>query len=49
MVAHGTSIAISFRMKQEQDMSKVKTMLDLSGSVWIAMMLSLLVAGMRGS
>jgi membrane protein YdbS with pleckstrin-like domain len=48
MVAHGTSIAISFRMKQEQDMSKVKTMLDLSGSVWIAMMLSLLVAGIAG-
>jgi hypothetical protein len=32
LVAHGTSIAISFRVKQEQDMSKVKTMLDLSGS-----------------
>jgi hypothetical protein len=48
MVAHGTSIAISFRVKQEQDMSKVKTMLDLSGSMWIAMMLSLLVAGIAG-
>ena len=32
LVAHGTSIAISFRVKQEQNMTKIKTMLDLSGS-----------------
>ena len=48
MVAHGTSIAISFSLKREQDMSKIKTMLDLSGSMWVAMMLSLLVAGIAG-
>ena len=48
MVAHGTSIAISFSVKREQDMSKIKTMLDLSGSMWVATMLSLLVAGIAG-
>jgi hypothetical protein len=48
LVAHGTSITISFRIKQEQDMTKIKTMLDLSGTMWIAMMLSLLVAGIAG-
>jgi hypothetical protein len=48
MVAHGTSIAISFSVKREHDMNKIKTMLDLSGSMWIAMMLSLLVSGIAG-
>jgi hypothetical protein len=48
MVTHGTSIAISFRLKGEQDMNRIKTMLDLSGTMWIAMMLSLLVAGIAG-
>ena len=49
MVAHGSSIAISFRVKHEQDLGKVKTMLDLSGTMWVAMMLSLLVAGIAAS
>jgi hypothetical protein len=48
MVTHGTSIAISFRLKGEQDVTKIKTLLDISGSMWIAMMLSLLVAGIAG-
>ena len=48
MVSHGTSIAISFRVKGEQDVNKIKTMLDLSGTMWVAMMLSLLVAGIAG-
>jgi len=48
LMAHGTSIAISFRLKQEGDVAKIKTLLDLSGSMWIAMMLSLLVAGIAG-
>ncbi len=48
MVSHGTSIAISFRLKNEQDVNKIKTMLDLSGTMWVAMMLSLLVAGIAG-
>ncbi len=48
MVSHGSSIAISFRVKGEQDVNKIKTMLDLSGTMWVAMMLSLLVAGITG-
>ena len=48
LVAHGTSIAISFSVKREDEMTKVKTMLDLSGTMWIAMMLALLVAGIAG-
>lgn len=48
MVSHGTSIAISFRLNKEQDVNKIKTMLDLSGTMWAAMMLSLLVAAISG-
>jgi len=48
MVSHGTSITISFRLKQEKDIIKIKTMLDLSGTMWVAMMLSLLVAAVAG-
>ncbi|UCE00581.1 MAG: hypothetical protein JSV42_07660 [Chloroflexota bacterium] len=48
MVSHGASIAISFRLKGESDMDKVKTMLDLSGTMWVAMMLSLVVAAIAG-
>ena len=48
MVTHGTSIAISFKLKGEQNVIKINTMLDISGSMWITMMLSLLVAGIAG-
>ena len=48
MVAHGTSIAISFRLKKEEDVERIKAMLDVSGTMWVAMMLSLLVSGIAG-
>jgi len=48
MAAHGTSIAISFRLKNEQDVERIKAMLDVSGIMWVAMMLSLLAAGIAG-
>jgi hypothetical protein len=48
MVSHGTSIAISFRLKQELDVERIKAMLDISGTMWVAMMLSLLVAAIAG-
>lgn len=48
MMAHGTSIALSFRLKHEQDVARIKAMLDLSGTMWVAMMLSLLVSGIAG-
>lgn len=48
MVAHGTSIGISFRLKKEQDVERIKAMLDVSGTMWVAMMLWLLAAGIAG-
>ena len=48
MVAHGTSIAISFRLKNEKDVARIKAMLDIAGTMWVAMMLSLLVSGIAG-
>jgi uncharacterized membrane protein len=48
MVAHGTSIAISFRLKHEKDIARIKAMLDISGTMWVATMLSLLVSGIAG-
>jgi hypothetical protein len=48
IMSHGTSIAISFSVKKEEDVNKIKSMLDLSGSMWVMMMLSLLVAGIAG-
>jgi len=48
MVAHGTSIAISFRLKKEEQVENIKAMLDVYGTMWMAMMLSLLVVGIAG-
>lgn len=48
MIAHGTSIAISFRLKHEQDVVRIKAMLDISGTMWVATMLSLLVSLIAG-
>ena len=48
MVAHGTSIAISFRLKHEKDVERIKAMLDVSGTMWVATMLSLLVSFFLG-
>ena len=48
IVSHGTLIAISFQLKQEKQVDKIKTMLDLSGTMWVAMLLWLLVAGLAG-
>jgi hypothetical protein len=43
MMGHGTSVALSFRLKQEKDMTRIQAMLDLSGIMWVVMVLSLLV------
>jgi hypothetical protein len=48
MVTHGTSIAISFRLKHEKDVERIKALLDVSGVMWGAMMLSLLAGGIAG-
>lgn len=48
MVSHGVAIVIAFRIKKELEMDKIKTMFDLSGTTWVAMMLSLLVMLIAG-
>lgn len=48
MVAHGASIAISFRLKKEEEVERIKALLDVSGSMWTTMMLSLLISSVAG-
>jgi hypothetical protein len=48
MVAHGTSIAISFKLKHEKDVTRIKAMLDVSSTMWVATMLSLIVSFIVG-
>ena len=43
LMSHGTSIAFSFRLKREKDLSRIQAMLDLSSYLWIVMIISLLV------
>ena len=42
-MSHGTSIAFAFRLKREKDLTRIQALFDLSGSMWIVMMISLLV------
>ena len=42
-VGHGAAVAFSFRVKRERDLSRVQAMLDLSTSMWVVYMLSLVV------
>lgn len=48
IMAHGTAIALSFRLKREYDLTRVQAMLDLSGNMWVVMMVSLLVLLVAG-
>jgi hypothetical protein len=43
VMGHGASVALSFRLKHEKEISRVQAMLDLSGSMWVVYMLSLLL------
>jgi hypothetical protein len=42
IMAHGTSIVLSFRLKREKELTRMQAMLDLSGNMWVVMALSLL-------
>jgi len=43
LMSHGTSIAFAFKLKREKELPRIQAMFDLSGSMWIIMILSLLV------
>ena len=43
MMSHGASVAFSFRLKREKELSRIQAMLDLSASMWVLFMLSLLL------
>ena len=48
IMAHGTAIALSFRLKREKELTRIQAMLDLSGTMWIVMMVSLLLLLIAG-
>jgi hypothetical protein len=43
IMGHGASVAFSFRLKREKEISRIQAMLDLSASMWVVSMLSLLL------
>lgn len=48
VLSHGASIVFSFRLKREKELPRIQAMMDLSGALWPAMMLSLLVILIAG-
>jgi hypothetical protein len=48
IMAHGTAIALSFRLKHEKDLTRIQAMLDLSGNMWVVMVVSLLLLLVAG-
>lgn len=47
-LAHGTSVAVAFKIRTETDFARLRAMLDLSGSTIGAMFISFLVMGLSG-
>ena len=47
-LAHGTSAAMAFQVRKERDFSRIRAMLDLSGSTMIVMSVSFLILGLTG-
>lgn len=47
-LAHGTSIAMAFKVRSETDFARIRAMLDLSGSTFMVMLISLLLLGLTG-
>ena len=43
LMSHGTSIVFAFKLKREKDLTRIQAMFDMSGSMWLVMILSLLV------
>jgi hypothetical protein len=47
-LAHGTSAAMAFQLRKETDFSRIRALLDLSGSTMILMSVSFLMMGLTG-
>ena len=47
-MAHGTSVAMAFKIRKETDFTRIRAMLDLSNSTMIMMFLSFAVMGLTG-
>lgn len=47
-MAHGTSVAMAFKIRKETDFARIRAMLDLSLSTMIVMFISFLVMGLTG-
>ena len=47
-LAHGTSVAMAFKIRKETDIDRIRAMLDLSGSTIMALFISFLLMGLSG-
>ncbi len=47
-LAHGASIAMAFKVRSETDFARIRAMLDLSGSMFMAMVIAFLGMGLTG-
>jgi hypothetical protein len=47
-MAHGTSVAMTFKIRKETDFTRIRAMLDLSWSTMILMGVSFLIMGLTG-
>ena len=47
-MAHGSSVAMAFRVRKETDLARIRAMLDLSVSMFQVYMLSFVVMGLTG-
>jgi len=47
-MAHGTSVAMAFKIRKETDFTRIRAMLDLSNSTMITMGMAFLVMGLTG-
>jgi len=47
-LAHGTSVAMAFKIRKETDLERIRAMLDLSGSTIMVLFFSFLAMGLSG-
>ena len=47
-LAHGASVAMAFKLRNEKELARIRAMLDLSGSTIGAMFISFLLMGVSG-
>lgn len=47
-LAHGTAVAMAFQLRKETDFTRIRAMLDLSGSTFMIMVVAFLVMGISG-